>query len=81
MDPENTSESQLINKKQLGSILANFGYSHYNAKEINKEIGSIFPEKKRFTLRETLSAIADIWYNERGRENEIEDIYRIFDKK
>ena len=39
-------KTKKISQKAFASILANFGYANLNAKEINQQINTMFPENK-----------------------------------
>lgn len=77
-DPENTGS---INRKQLRSILGNFGFTKMNGKEIEDEIIALHNDKDTFSLSDVQDMVIKKWFDDHGREDEALDMFALFDKK
>ncbi|KAL4431889.1 hypothetical protein ABPG74_012701 [Tetrahymena malaccensis] len=78
-DPDKLGQ---INRTQLRSILGNFAFTSMNVKEIEEEIRKDYPSNKTsFSLEEVLSIISKKWFFGGGREQEANEIFKLFDRK
>jgi hypothetical protein len=70
-----------VSRKNLRSILGNFGFTKMNGKEIEDEITSAHHDKDEFMLSEVLDLIHKKWFYGKGREEEAMDMFALFDRK
>lgn len=78
-DPD---KSGVINRTQLRSILGNFAFTSMNVKEIEEEIRKDYMQNKMsFSLDEVMSIISKKWFFNGGREQEANEIFKLFDRK
>lgn len=77
-----TDKSGSINRTQLRSILGNFAFTSMNVKEIEEEIRKDYNQTKTsFNLEEVMNIISKKWFLNGGREQEANEIFKLFDRK
>lgn len=66
----------------MRSILGNFGFINKNVKDIESEIREDVDEQKNsFGLSEVMAIISKKWFYNKGREEEIDEMYELFDRR
>ncbi len=78
----------------MRSILGNFGFINKNVKDIEIEIRDDVDEsvfihllismnrnKAQFSLKEVMDIISKKWFYGKGRDEEIDEMYEIFDRR
>ncbi|KAM3146411.1 hypothetical protein pb186bvf_001380 [Paramecium bursaria] len=72
----------VIDKNQFRSILGNFGFINKNVKEIDEEIrGDVSENQQTFYFNDVLTVITKKWFGNKGRDEEIDEIYDLFVRK
>jgi hypothetical protein len=66
----------------LRSILGNFAFANMNVKEIEEELRTEYaPSKTNFNFEEVIMIISKKWFLYGGKENEANEIFKLFDRK
>ncbi|CAD8058975.1 unnamed protein product [Paramecium primaurelia] len=78
-DPQ---RSGYINRQNLRSILGNFAFINKTVKDIEEEIHDVVDEQRdSFSLKDVINLIQRRWFENKGRDEEIDEIYELFVKK
>ncbi len=66
----------------MRSILGNFAFANMNVKEIEEELRTEYaPSKTNFNFEEVIMIISKKWFLYGGKENEANEIFKLFDRK
>ncbi|EGR34906.1 hypothetical protein IMG5_001350 [Ichthyophthirius multifiliis] len=77
-----TDKTGQINRAQLRSILGNFAFTNMTIKEIEEELRNEYSvSKNNFYLEEVIQIIIKKWFLYGGRDNEANEIFKLFDKR
>ncbi|CAK94881.1 unnamed protein product (macronuclear) [Paramecium tetraurelia] len=78
-DPSRTG---FINRQNMRSILGNFGFINKTVKDIEEEIRDVVEETRdSFSLKDVIQLISRKWFENKGRDDEIDEIYELFVRK
>lgn len=66
----------------MRAILGNFGFINKTVKDIEEEIKDDVDESKnQFSLKDVSNLITKKWFYNKGRDEEIDEIYELFVRK